>query len=459
MSLMRSERIAIIDDDSDVRETARLVLKRRFAQVTASNSPAALVETLGAAPPLDAVLLDMNFSRGDDTGADGLAWIDRLLDKDPQLSVVCFTAYGDIDLAVESMRRGAVDFVVKPWENERLVATMRSAVELSRTRREAGEGRERVRELARPPSATPIVARSQAFRQALTLAQRVAPTDASVLILGENGVGKEVIAREIHRLSNRADEPFVAIDLGALPDTLAESELFGHRKGGFTDARTDRAGRVVAADGGTLFLDEIGNASPTLQQKLLTLLERREITPVGDDRSRSIDVRIIAATNLTRSQLAQPQRFRTDLLYRLNTVEILVPPLRERREDIPALIEQFSAEFSRKYGKPSRVPNLQAMQALAKHEWPGNVRALRHAVERATILAQGDAFALSDFALKPATVDDPLAETGEPPTLEALEKAAIAAALQRHKGNASHAAAELGLTRQSLYRRMSKHGL
>jgi DNA-binding NtrC family response regulator len=457
---MRSERIAIVDDDGDVREAARLVLKRRFAQVTASNSPAALVETLGAAPPLDAVLLDMNFTRGDDSGADGLAWIDRLLDRDPYLSVVCFTAYGDIDLAVESMRRGACDFVVKPWENERLVATMRSAVELSRTRRDAGAGRERVRELARPlSSAPPIVARSAAFRQALSLAHRVAPTEASVLILGENGVGKEVIAREIHRLSNRANEPFVAIDLGALPDTLAESELFGHRKGGFTDAKSDRVGRVAAADGGTLFLDEVANASATLQQKLLTLLERREITPVGADQPRSIDVRVIAATNASRAQLASPQTFRADLLYRLNTVEILVPPLRERLDDIPALIEQFAREFSKKYGKPLRLPSPAAMAALIAHDWPGNVRALRHAVERATILAQGEALTLADFALKSAAPDGAPTESGSPVTLEALERAAIAAALERHKGNASHAAAELGITRQSLYRRMSKHDI
>jgi DNA-binding NtrC family response regulator len=456
---MRSERIAIVDDDGDVREAARLVLKRRFAQVTASNSPAALVETMGAAPPLDAVLLDMNFTRGDDSGADGLAWIDRLLDRDPDLSVVCFTAYGDIDLAVESMRRGACDFVVKPWENERLVATMRSAVELSRTRREAGEGRERVRELARPPSAPPIVARSTAFRQVLSLAQRVAPTEASVLILGENGVGKEVIAREIHRLSSRANEPFVAIDLGALPDTLAESELFGHRKGGFTDAKSDRVGRVAAADGGTLFLDEIANASSTLQQKLLTLLERREITPVGSDRPRAIDVRIIAATNATRSQLSSPQKFRADLLYRLNTVELLVPPLRERLEDISALVEQFAGEFARKYGKPRRLPNSAAMSALIAHDWPGNVRALRHAVERATILAQGEALGLADFALNSTAPEDTATAGGNPVTLEALERSAIATALERHKGNASQAAAELGITRQSLYRRMSKHGV
>jgi DNA-binding NtrC family response regulator len=457
--MTRSERIAIVDDDGDVREAARLVLKRRFAQVTASSSPAALVETLGAAPPLDAVLLDMNFTRGDDSGADGLAWIDRLLDRDPHLSIVCFTAYGDIDLAVESMRRGACDFVVKPWENERLVATMRAAIELSRTRREAGAGRERVRELARLPSALPIVARSTAFRQALSLAQRVAPTDASVLILGENGVGKEVIAREIHRLSNRANEPFVAIDLGALSDALAESELFGHRKGGFTDAKSDRVGRVAAADGGTLFLDEVANASAMLQQKLLTLLERREITPVGADRPRSIDVRVIAATNATRSQLSSPQKFRADLLYRLNTVEVLVPPLRERRDDIPALIEQFAGEFSRKYGKPLRLPDPRAMAALISHDWPGNVRALRHAVERATILAQNDTLTLSDFALKVAASGESLIASDDPVTLEALERSAIAAALDRHKGNASQAAAELGITRQSLYRRMSKHGI
>jgi DNA-binding NtrC family response regulator len=465
---VRGERVAVIDDDVDVLSAARMVLKRRFATVLPSNSPAALLDAMDKEPEFDALLLDMNFRRGDDTGADGLAWIDRFLQRDPHLSIVCFTAYGDIDLAVESMRRGAVDFVIKPWENERLVATMRNAVELSRARREAGAGRERVRELTRAPGLPPtIVARSRAFQDALSLAHRVAPTDASVFILGENGVGKEVIAREIHRVSARSAEPFVAIDLGAIPEALAESELFGHRKGGFTDAKSDRAGRVAAAHGGTLFLDEIANASPGLQQKLLALLERREIIAVGDDRPRPIDVRVIAATNASREQLLAPHRFRADLLYRLNTVEIMVPPLRERREDIPAMIEQFGAEFARRYGKPTRQPDAAAMEALIRHDWPGNVRALRHAVERATILAQGNSFRPDDFALAPrhhaaashADPSAPLPAQKPTQTLEQVERDAIAAALIRHSGNASQAAADLGITRQSLYRRMSKHGL
>jgi DNA-binding NtrC family response regulator len=464
---VRGERVAVIDDDADVLAAARMVLKRRFATVLPSNSPQALLDVMGQEQEFDALLLDMNFRRGDDSGADGLAWIDRFLERDPNLSIVCFTAYGDIDLAVESMRRGAVDFVIKPWENERLVATVRSAVELSRARREAGAGRERVRELTRA-SALPatIVARSKAFSEALSLAHRVAPTDASVLILGENGVGKEVVAREIHRCSARAAEPFVAIDLGAIPESLAESELFGHRKGGFTDAKTDRAGRIAAAHGGTLFLDEIANASPALQQKLLTLLERKEMTAVGDDRPRPIDVRVIAATNATRIQLTDPHRFRADLYYRLNTVEIVVPPLRERREDIPAMIDQFGGEFARRYGKPSRVPDPAALEALIRHEWPGNVRALRHAVERATILSSGHAFSLADFALVAGQASSPQSRSPFssgasqlPQTLEQIERAAIASALTRHGGNASHAAAELGITRQSLYRRMEKHGL
>jgi DNA-binding NtrC family response regulator len=280
-----------------------------------------------------------------------------------------------------------------------------------------------------------------------------------VLILGENGVGKEVIAREIHRCSARAAEPFVAIDLGAIPESLAESELFGHRKGGFTDARADRAGRIQAASGGTLFLDEIANASPSLQQKLLALLERREITAVGDDRPRPIDVRVIAATNAGRDQLLSSQRFRADLLYRLNTVEITVPPLRERRGDIPAMVEQFAGEFARRYGKPARLPDPATMTVLMQHDWPGNVRALRHAVERATILSQGAVFNIADFALPNESLPETPPASGTPQTLEQIERVAIASALKRHGGNASHAAAELGITRQSLYRRMSKHGL
>lgn len=452
-----SERIIITDDDQSVLDSARLVLSRRFATVLTANHPSSLQRLMeqGAA---DAVLLDMNFRRGDDQGADGLAWIDRLLNTWPHLSIVCLTAYGDIDLAVECIRRGAVDFVVKPWDNERLVATLRSAVELSKTRRAAGASQERFRAIAQPSLGQHIIARSPAFRDTLALAQKVAPSDANVLILGENGVGKEVVAREIHRLSGRSTEAFIAIDLGSIPEQLVESELFGHKKGGFTDARTDRAGRIAAADGGTLFLDEVGNASASLQQKLLNLLERREITPVGSDVARAVDVRVIAATNATRADLTDKRKFRPDLFFRLNTIEIAVPPLRERKEDIEPLLDQFAEVFARRYGKPVRRPDAGALQMLLDHDWPGNVRALRHAVERATILAIGPSFSRADFALG-SQQTGPAGEGTSASTLDELERQAIVAALKRHGGNATHAATELGITRQALYRRLAKHGL
>lgn len=453
----RSERIVVIDDDPSVLESARLVLKRRFATVLTAGNPAKIAELMQECET-DVVLLDMNFRRGDDHGEDGLAWIDKLLADDPSLSVVCITAYGDIDLAVESMRRGAADFVVKPWDNERLVATVRSAVELSRSRRQAGVSQDRVRALTTGPLPNRIIARSRAFRETLEIAQRVAPSDASVLILGENGVGKEVVAREIHRLSLRAAEPFVAIDLGAIPEHLVESELFGHRKGAFTDARSDRAGRIAAAEGGTLFLDEIGNAPPALQQKLLTLLERREMTPVGSDRAMPINVRVVAATNASREHLSDPHRFRPDLYFRLNTIELTVPPLRARRDDIEPLVEQFAEEFARRYGKQVRRPDEETAALLLAYDWPGNVRALRHAIERATILATGSCFAASDFALGPVRQQS-ATSASEPATLEQLERQAIVAALQRHSGNTTRAASDLGVTRQALYRRMSRYGL
>ncbi len=450
-------RVLVVDDDPDVLSAARLLLKRRFAGVVTVNTPDAIPKLLAQPPGFDVVLLDLNFRRGDDTGAQGLEWVARLADLDPQAAIICVTAHGDIDVAVEAMRRGAVDFVIKPWENEKLIATVAAAARLRRTAEEVVEQRRRARELGGGPHAVPALdSQSPTFRAVLDIARQVAPTEATVLILGENGVGKEVLAREMHRLSARAHEPFVVVDLGAVPEPLAESELFGHRKGAFTDAKEDRAGRVAAADGGTLFMDEVANASLGLQAKLLSMLERREVLAVGDDRPRPVDVRVIAATNADAETLADPNRFRQDLRFRLNTVEIRVPPLRERREDLPALAASFAVESARKYAKPARPISQDAMDALLAHDWPGNVRALSHAVERAVILAPGDQLEAADFGA-PFT---PGADAVAPPsTLHAAERELIDAALRRHQGNVTRAALELGLTRTSLYRRMEKHGL
>ena len=453
-------RILIVDDDPDVLTAARLLLKPHFADVRTESSPSHL-PGLVREGRFDAILLDMNFAIGADEGAEGLRWLSEILRLDPLAAVVLVTAHSDVGLAVEAMKRGAADFVVKPWENARLIATLTNAANLRHTRLEAAHLREKNRALAAAAQTranADIIGTSAATRRVLELAARAAPTDANVLILGENGTGKELIAREIHRLSSRAGEVFLSVDLGAVSGTLFESELFGHRKGAFTDAKEDRIGRFQAASGGTLFLDEIGNVPLHLQAKLLTVIERREVTPVGATRAIPVDVRLISATNVPRARLADENVFRQDLLHRIDTVEIELPPLRERREDIPLLVEHFAAIYARKYNLPKRAVTAAALERLVNHAWPGNVRALRHAVERATIMGEGPMLDAGDFALAPG-IEKPVDAADETLNLDALERRAIERALAKHKGNVSHAATELGLTRASLYRRMERHGL
>ncbi len=402
-----------------------------------------------------------------------------MLGLDPQAVVVLITAHGDVALAVEAMKKGAADFVTKPWENDRLLATLLAAWNLRRSRLEASEFRVRSQGLAeatRPEGQ--MVGTSPAILRVFQTIRRVAPTDANVLILGENGTGKELVAREIHRHSRRADGPFVRVDLGTLSPQLFESELFGHRRGAFTDAKQDRIGLIRAASSGTLFLDEIGSIPLHLQAKLLTALERREVTPVGSEKPEPIDVRLISATNLAPERLADENRFRQDLLYRINTVELVLPPLRERREDIPLLLEHFGGLYADKYNVLPKRLSAAALERLMNHSWPGNVRALRHAVERALILSEGELLETADFSLAApnlasANLGAPglaspnargLAASGpgsafSASTLDAVEKEAIARALATYGRNISRAADALGLTRASLYRRMEKYGL
>jgi DNA-binding NtrC family response regulator len=455
MEHAQAVRVAIVDDDPDIRTAARLALARHVGAVVAEASP----ELVDPATH-DVVLLDMNLATGARDGRDGLDWLARFRDADPTVSVVLMTAFGSVGLAVEAMKRGAADFVLKPWQNERLIATVAAAAALSRSRRAGVALESRHRALAASTAAPggDIVATAPAMLQALALLQRAAPSGANVLLLGESGTGKGVLARELHRLSSRADKPFVAVDLGAVPETLFESELFGHRRGAFTDAREDRPGRFLAADGGTLFLDEIGNLPPHLQRKLLTVLERQEVVPVGGDQATRIDVRLITATNLPRLDLAREAVFRQDLLYRINTVEIALPPLRQRREDVAQLLEHFLALYARKHQQPRRRLSPAALEALEAYGWPGNVRELQHAVERATILAAGDTLTEADFPMLAAM---PRASGGgsNAATLDAMERSAVERALAAHGGNISRAAASLGLTRAALYRRIEKHGL
>lgn len=462
----RTGRILIIDDDKDILVAGRLLLKRRFKTVVTANRPEHIPKLL-ADSCFDAILLDMNFAIGDSTGREGFRWLSRILEIDPDAVVILITAYGHVELAVEAMKKGATDFISKPWQNEKLVATLSAAVRLRQTKDEATTLRRRNRELAAHTmgSGQEILGESTAILEALSLVARAAPTDANVLILGENGTGKELIARELHRQSMRRGEIFMSVDLGAIAESLFESELFGHKKGSFTDAHEDRIGRFQAAHGGSLFLDEIGNIPLHLQSKLLSVLEQRQVIPVGSNDLVPIDVRIISATNLPPAGLENEAKFRQDLLYRLNTVAITVPPLRDRAEDIPILADHFVAQYARKYDRPPKKISSSAMGALMAYAWPGNVRALKHAVERAMILSENDRLEADDFyltprtSMSPAEAADRITQADDTRTLRGIEKETIERVLRKHQGNISRAARELGITRTSLYRRMDKHGL
>ncbi|USI75041.1 sigma-54-dependent transcriptional regulator [Sphingomonas morindae] len=452
----------IIDDDEDVLLSARLVMRDLFRRVVVATTPQQGLATLDAALP-DLILLDANFARGATDGAEGFRWMQAFLARDPAAAIVLITAHGGVQIAVEAMKRGATDFVSKPWNNERLLATARTAAALRRSR-----GRSPAAP-AGAPATTSLLGASPAMARVLSLIDKAAPTEANVLILGENGTGKELVARELHQRSRRAAGPLLSVDLGAIAESLFDAELFGHAKGAFTDAKTDRAGRMQAAQGGTLFLDEVGNLPLHLQPKLLTALESRTVTPVGSTRAVGIDVRIISATNMALDQLADERRFRQDLLFRLNTVEIHLPPLRERPEDIPLLLDHYLRLYARKYDRPDKPVPAAVRDRLIGFDWPGNVRALRHAAERAVILSEGDHFTLADFPLGPAPAPTPPVQApaqahgedaeGADLNLDRAERRLIERALKKHGYNISSAAAELGLTRGSLYRRMEKHGL
>jgi len=448
----------VVDDDPDITLAARLALRDMFERVETFSSPAELIALLDRESP-DAILLDLNFERARTDSREGLEYLAKVMDIDPEAAVVIITAHGGVSVAVEAIKAGASDFVAKPWSNERLEATVRSAAALRRSRLDARTERGRASELAQGPD-TPLLGRSTAMERVRMLIDRAAPTDANVLILGENGTGKEIVAREIHRLSRRADRPMVSVDLGATSETLFESELFGHAKGSFTGAAGERIGRLKAADQSTLFLDEIGNLPIHLQPKLLTALEQREVVPVGANKPIAIDVRVIAATNASPDQLSDEKRFRQDLLFRLNTIEIELPPLRQRREDIPQLFDHYLRLYERKYDKPERELPPAVLQALVANDWPGNVRALRHAAERAVIMAEGDRYRTDDFPLPRRGQAGAVApDTSDTLNLDQLEKQMIERALRMHHFNISLAASELGLSRGALYRRMEKHGL
>lgn len=469
--MAKDGKILIVDDDEDILIAGKLLLKRHYKTVVTCNRPEHVPELM-ANQQFDAILLDMNFGPGESSGEQGFHWLGKILEIDPQAVVVMITAHGGVNIAVDAIKKGATDFIAKPWENQKVVATLSASVKLRRTRSEAEQLKQTNRALAQVVStpAQPMLGASKAMKNVLSVIERAAPTDANVLLLGENGTGKELAARELHRQSSRAKKIFMSVDLGAVTESLFESELFGHKKGAFTDAREDRVGRIQAANGGTLFLDEIGNLPLHQQAKLLTVLEQRTVTPVGSDVAIPIDVRVIAATNVPMEKLRREDTFRQDLLFRLNTVEITLPPLRERQEDIVEIALHYGDVYCRKYNKPVKAFSDEALAVIRSYSWPGNVRALRHTLERAVILSEGEQFDVHDFQLDAqpnqagdvAPVSAPSEDSVAPGAdlnLERLEHRAIEQALKKHRYNISHAAKELGLTRAALYRRMEKHGL
>ncbi len=460
---MKIGSILIVDDDEDILTASRLLLRREFGEIATCKDPREIPGLL-AERSFDVVLLDMNFGPGESTGKEGLIWLEKILAIEPQLVVVMITAHGSLNTAVEAMKRGATDFIAKPWQNEKVVATVSAAVRLRQSRRETETLRQTNKVLLEETVAADgqIIGDSAEARAVMAMVGRAGPTDANVLILGENGTGKELVARELHRQSKRSDHVFLSVDLGSISESLFESELFGHKKGAFTDATEDRLGRFQAADGGTIFLDEIGNLPRHLQAKLLRVLEQRTVTAVGSDESQAIDVRLVAATNVPIARLKNEDHFRQDLLFRLNTVEIKIPPLRDRKDDILPIAKHYAAIYSQKYGGAERNFSPAAEQALLDYSWPGNIRALRHAVERAIILTEGSCIEPVDLQLdysEPSHEQGAIAIAPTILNLDYMEKDTIQKALRKHGFNISRAANELGLTRASLYRRMEKHDI
>lgn len=443
--------ILIVDDDKDVLTAVRFLLKTEVNTIRTETNPENL-HRLITENDFDIVLLDMNFKSSVNTGNEGLFWLKEIKKWKPSLSVIMITAYADIDLAVKSLKEGAGDFIVKPWHNEHLIDLLSETLR----KQAAPEGKEKAE---KRQTDIEIVGASESMRLLFRKIQKIAPTDANILILGENGTGKDLVARYIHQLSLRHNQPFVKVDVGSLTETLFESELFGHKKGAFTDAREDRTGRIEAADKGTLFLDEIGNITLPQQAKLLTVLQNREVTRLGANAPVAVDIRLLSATNVPLKELANEERFRKDLIYRINTVEITVPPLRERGEDIILLADYFLKMYEKKYFKQKFRLSDSARRKLMVYHYPGNVRELQYTIERGVIMADSNVLKAEDITFSPLEQPKEPVQPAQTHNLEVLERAAIEQAIQKNNGNISQAAKELGLTRGALYRRLEKYGL
>lgn len=456
--MKKNGKLLIVDDNKSVLSSLKLFLKHHFELLDTCSNPNQ-IPGLITKDKYDVVLLDMNFSAGVNSGNEGLYWLREILKLDASLVVILFTAYGDVNLAVNAMKEGATDFILKPWDNKKLLATLQSGVELHKTRMQVEQLEQQKKYLQNDLNQqfVNIIGESDAIKEVLNTVKKVAATDANILILGENGTGKELIAREIYQLSSRKKNIFLGVDLGALSDNLFESELFGHVKGSFTDAKEDRIGRFQAANKGTIFLDEIGNLSMPMQAKLLSVLQNRLVTPIGSNQQDEIDVRLICATNANIQKLISTDRFREDLLYRINTITIELPSLRERDNDVLIIGEHFLRQFAQKYGKKLPVIHAEAKEKLVSYSWPGNIRELRHCMERAIILADSEVLQANDFHLEEK--DSQLGFGSMPMSLEEGERVIIENSLKRNRGNISQVAKELNIGRQTLYRKIEKYNI
>ncbi len=452
-------KILIIDDDEDVLIAAKLLLKKHAKEVIIEKNPKKIPFLMNNGT-YDVILLDMNFSKDITSGKEGFYWLEQILEADPQAVVILITAFGDVEMAVKALKEGATDFVLKPWQNEKLIGTLSAALKLKESYKEVDKLKSAKRQLEDDINKPfkDIIGDSPAMKNVFSIIDKVAGTDANILILGENGTGKELVARAIHQRSLRKDNVFVGVDMGAITETLFESELFGHKKGAFTDAKEDRAGRFEIATGGSLFLDEIGNLSMPLQSKLLSVLQGRQVTRIGSNKALDIDIRLICATNMPVYDMVAENTFRQDLLYRINTVELHLPPLRERQDDVTLLTEHFVQVYCDKYRKPHKKIASSTLKKLSKYPWPGNIRELQHAIERAIIMSDGNILMPDDFFFLVQKTDSQ-SDTADNLNLDDVEKNIILKAVNKHSGNISKAAKELGLTRASLYRRLEKHGL
>lgn len=451
--VLKNASILIIDDDLDVLTAVRLLLRPEVKEIMTEKNPENIRSIL-AKQSFDVILLDMNFTSSINTGNEGLFWLRKIKELKSDAAVIMITAYGDIDLAIRSLKEGAFDFIVKPWHNEKLIGVIKDAL-----KQKDNADRSSSFAVQNPLIGTELLGESEIMQDIFYKIKKIAPTDANVLVLGENGTGKEIIAKAIHQHSLRADKPFVKVDVGALTESLFESELFGHKKGAFTDAREDRPGRFEAANGGTLFLDEIGNIPLHLQAKLLSVLQNRQVIRLGTNEPISVDIRLICATNVPLAELANENRFRKDLIYRINTVEITVPPLRKRETDVLLLAKHFMTIYSNKYLKPALALGKPALEKLTSYHYPGNVRELQYAMERAVIMSDGDMIEAKDIIFSPIESALVEAETSATTNLNAVEKNTILRVIEKHNGNISKAAKELGITRTALYRRLSKYDI